>query len=93
MAIKNTELDGMIHYKDLSWPGKDLELEKYRKNQIVKFKILEINQENEKIRRYYSRSCPEPKTMNFEQVKSSRPMGPRACIRVVLIPISAPRPN
>jgi len=50
VSIKNTELDGMIHYKDLSWPGKDSELEKYKKNQIVKFKILEIDQENEKIR-------------------------------------------
>ena len=50
ISIKNTELDGMIHYKDLSWSGKDSELEKYKKNQIVKFKILEINQENERIR-------------------------------------------
>ena len=50
VSIKNTELDGMIHYKDLSWSGKDSELEKYKKNQIVKFKILEIDQENEKIR-------------------------------------------
>ena len=40
----------MIHYKDLSWSEKDSELEKYKKNQQVKFKILEINQENEKIR-------------------------------------------
>lgn len=50
VTIRNTELDGMIHYKDLSWSEKDSELEKYKKNQIVKFKILEINQENEKIR-------------------------------------------
>ncbi len=50
VSIKNTELDGMVHYKDLSWSGKDSELEKYKKNQIVKFKILEINQEDEKIR-------------------------------------------
>ena len=50
ITIKNSELDGMIHYKDLSWSEKDSELEKYKKNQIVKFKILEINQENEKIR-------------------------------------------
>lgn len=50
VTIKNSELDGMIHYKDLSWSGKDSELQKYKKNQIVKFKILEINLENEKIR-------------------------------------------
>ena len=50
ISIKDTELDGMIHYKDLNWSEKDSELEKYKKNQQVKFKILEINQENEKIR-------------------------------------------
>ena len=50
VSIINTELDGMIHYKDLSWSEKDSELEKYKKNQQIKFKILEINQENEKIR-------------------------------------------
>jgi len=50
ISIKDTELDGMIHYKDLSWSEKDSELEKYKKNQQVKFKILEINQESEKIR-------------------------------------------
>jgi len=50
VSIKDTELDGMIHYKDLSWQEKDTELEKYKKNQLIKFKILEINQESEKIR-------------------------------------------
>ena len=50
ISIKGTELDGMVHYKDLNWSEKDTELEKYKKNQEVKFKILEINQENEKIR-------------------------------------------
>ena len=32
----------MIHYKDLNWSEKDSELEKYKKNQLTKFKILEI---------------------------------------------------
>ncbi len=50
IAIKNTEFDGLIHYKDLSYTENESELEKYKKNQTVKFKILEINQENEKIR-------------------------------------------
>jgi len=50
VSIKDTELDGMIHYKDLSWQEKDTELEKFKKNQLIKFKILEINQESEKIR-------------------------------------------
>ena len=50
VTIKNSELDGMVHFKDLSWSEKESELQKYKKNQIVKFKILEINQEDEKIR-------------------------------------------
>ena len=50
VSIKNSELDGMIHYKDLSWSEKDSELGKYKKNQTIKFKILEINQKKEKIR-------------------------------------------
>ena len=50
ISINNTELDGMVHYKDLSWSEKETELEKYKKNQSIKLKILEINQEKEKIR-------------------------------------------
>ena len=50
VSVKNSELDGMIHYRDLNWSEKDSELEKYKKNQLVKFKILEINKEKEKIR-------------------------------------------
>ena len=50
VSIKDTELDGMIHYKDLSWSENESELEKYKKNQLIKFKILEINRESEKIR-------------------------------------------
>jgi len=50
VSIKNTELDGLIHYKDLSWSEKDSELEKYKKNQLIKFKILEMSLKEEKIR-------------------------------------------
>tara|TARA_B100000029_G_scaffold465971_1_gene501044 strand:+ start:95 stop:1816 length:1722 start_codon:yes stop_codon:yes gene_type:complete len=50
ISINNSELDGMVHYKDLSWAEKDTELEKYKKNQLLKLKIIEINQEKEKIR-------------------------------------------
>ena len=50
ISIANTELDGMIHYKDLSWSEKDSDLENYKKNQQIKCKILEMNQESEKIR-------------------------------------------
>ena len=50
ISIKNSELDGMIHFKDLSWSETDTELGNYKKNQLIKFKILEINKEKEKIR-------------------------------------------
>ena len=50
ISIKDTDLVGMIHYKDLSWSEKDSELAKYTKNQTIKFKILEINRKKEKIR-------------------------------------------
>ena len=50
ISINNSELVGMIHYKDISWNEKDSELSNFKKNQTVKFKILEINQEKEKIR-------------------------------------------
>ena len=50
ISIKNSELDGMIHYKDISWSENDSDLKNYKKNQTVKFKILEIDREKEKIR-------------------------------------------
>jgi len=49
-SIKDSELSGMIHYKDLSWSEKESELKNYKKNQLIKFKIIEINQEKERIR-------------------------------------------
>ena len=50
ISIKDSELDGMVHYKDISWSEKEEDLKKFKKKDIVKFKILEINQEKEKIR-------------------------------------------
>ena len=50
VSIKDAELDGMIHYKDISWAESENELKNYKKNQMIKFKILEIDKEKEKIR-------------------------------------------
>ena len=50
ISINDSELVGMIHYKDINWNEKESELENFKKNQLVKFKILEINQPKEKIR-------------------------------------------
>ena len=50
VSIKDTDLDGMIHYKDLSWGEEENELTKYKKKSLLRAKILEINEEKEKIR-------------------------------------------
>jgi len=50
VTIKDSELDGMIHYKDLSYSEEETELEKYKKKSTLKAKILEINESKEKIR-------------------------------------------
>jgi len=50
VSIKDTDLDGMIHYKDLNWSEEASELLKFKKRSSVKAKILEINEEKEKIR-------------------------------------------
>ena len=40
ITIKDFELDAMIHYKNLSYSEDESELEKYKKNQSIKTKIL-----------------------------------------------------
>ena len=40
----------MIHYKDLSWQETEENLKKFKKNDTVKAKILEIDRDKEKIR-------------------------------------------
>ena len=60
ISINDSELDGMVHYKDLSWSEKETELEQYKKNQNIKLKILEINQEKEKIRLGLKQLTPDP---------------------------------
>ena len=49
-SIENSEFDGMIHYKDISWQETEENLKKFKKTQSVKAKILEIDTEKEKIR-------------------------------------------
>ena len=40
----------MIHYKDISWQESEESLKKFKKNDSVKAKLLEIDTEKEKIR-------------------------------------------
>ena len=50
LNIENSSLSGLLHYKDISWEEKEEDLKKYKKNDIIKAKVVEINKEKEKIR-------------------------------------------
>ena len=50
VSIENSEFDGMIHYKDISWQETEENLKKFKKNDSVKAKLLEIDKDKEKIR-------------------------------------------
>jgi len=56
--INDFDLDGMIHYKDISYEESAGELEKYKKNDPITAKVLEHNQE--KIRLGLKQLLPDP---------------------------------
>ena len=56
--INDFDLDGMIHYKDISYEESAEELEKYKKNDPITAKVLEHNQE--KIRLGLKQFFPDP---------------------------------
>ena len=58
--IKNFNLDAMIHYKDLNWSESEEELKKFKKNDPIIAKVLECNQEKEKIRLGLKQLLPDP---------------------------------
>ena len=50
VSIDNSDVVGMIHKNDISWAQDDTILKKFKKNDSIKAKILEIDKEKEKIR-------------------------------------------
>ena len=56
--INDFDLDGMIHYKDISYEESVEKLEKYKKNDPITAKVLEHNQE--KIRLGLKQLLPDP---------------------------------
>jgi small subunit ribosomal protein S1 len=56
--INDFDLDGMIHYKDISYEESLKELEKYKKNDPITAKVLEHNQE--KIKLGLKQLLPDP---------------------------------
>lgn len=50
VSIKDFNLDAMIFYKDISYEESEEELKKFKKNDPITAKVLEYNQEKEKIK-------------------------------------------
>ncbi len=50
ITVPKIEIQGMIHYKDLSWQENPEVLSKYKKNTQIKCKVVEIDLKNEKLR-------------------------------------------
>ena len=60
--ISDTELTGMVHYKDLSYNESEQDLEKFakKKDEEINLKILEIDKTKEKIRLGAKQLMPDP---------------------------------
>jgi small subunit ribosomal protein S1 len=44
----NSEMDGIVHLKDISWKGEESE-KQYKKDEVIKVKVLSIDPERERI--------------------------------------------
>ena len=60
VGIENTELDGMVHYKDISYNESEEDLKKYKKNDKLTLKVIEIDTTKEKIRLGIKQMLPDP---------------------------------
>ena len=60
VSIKDCALDGLVHYKDLSYSETDEDLKNFNKNQDLELKVLEINSQKEKIRLGLKQLMPDP---------------------------------
>lgn len=70
VEIENTELDGMVHYKDISHEEAEKDLKNFNKNQEIELKILEVDKEKEKIRLGMKQLLPDP--LEFFKNKSKK---------------------
>ena len=50
LDIEDSNISGMLHYRDLDYSEKESELQKYKKKDVLKVKILEINKEQQRVR-------------------------------------------
>ncbi|MDR3179653.1 MAG: 30S ribosomal protein S1 [Holosporaceae bacterium] len=57
----NSDIDGMVHLNDLSWEkAKDADLAKYKRGDTVRVKVLEVDQEKERISLGIKQLMPNP---------------------------------
>ena len=60
VSIKNFDFNAIIHYKDISYEESEEVLKKFKKNDPIIAKVLECNQEKEKIRLGLKQLLPDP---------------------------------
>jgi len=60
LDIEDTNISGMLHYRDLDYSEKESELQKYKKKDVLKVKILEINKEQQRVRLSKKALDPDP---------------------------------
>ena len=53
--ITNLQLSGMLHYKEISYQENIEDLQKFKKNDIINVKIIELNGENKIFKRAWTK--------------------------------------
>ena len=60
VSIKDCDLDGLVHHKDLGYSETEENLKNFNKNQDLELKVLEIDSQTEKIRLGLKQLMPDP---------------------------------
>ena len=60
LDIEDTNISGMLHYRDLAYSENENELKKYKKKDTLKVKILEIDKEQQRVRLSKKALEPDP---------------------------------
>ena len=60
VSIKDCDLDGLVHHKDLGYSETEENLKNFNKNQDLELKVLEIDSQKEKIRLGLKQLMPDP---------------------------------
>ena len=60
LDIEDSNISGMLHYRDLEYSESEAELSKYKKKDVLKVKILEIDKEQQRVRLSKRALEPDP---------------------------------